>query len=70
MKVEFFHHTTLGRAAKVNSKTRTMFFVLDGVWRDADSVEAVLLTKVPETEWDKDSWLALDKRRGSLAGEQ
>ncbi len=70
MKVEFFHHTTLGRAAKVNSTPQTMFFVLDGIWRDADSVEAVLLTKIPETEWEKDSWLALDKQRSSLAGKR
>lgn len=64
LKVEFFHHRTLGRVAKVNSKTQTMFFVLDGVWRDADSVEDVLLTKVPGTEWSKNGWLLAEGHEG------
>jgi len=40
-----------------------MFSVLDGVWRDADSVEQVILTKIPETEWTRDIWLVPGKQQ-------
>ena len=63
MKVEFFNHRTLGQSAKVTTRTLTLFYVLDGIWRDADSVEAVVLTKVPETEWARDGWFGIAKRQ-------
>ena len=65
MKVEFFNHRTLGQAAKVATRALTLFYVLDGIWRDADSVEAVVLTKVPETEWARDGWFGIAKRQTS-----
>jgi len=65
LKVEFFNHRTLGQAAKVVTRTLTLFYVLDGIWRDADSVEAVVLTKVPETEWARDGWFGIAKRQTS-----
>lgn len=63
MKVEFFNHRTLGQAAKVTA--HTLFYVLDGIWRDADSVEAVILTKIPEVEWAKDIWPVLGKQKAA-----
>jgi len=57
LKVEFFNHRTLGQAAKVNNHGHTLFYLLDGVWRDADSVETLILTKIPEPEWARDIWL-------------
>ncbi len=63
MKVEFFNHRTLGQAAKVTAQAHTMFYVLDGVWRDADSVEQVVLTKIPGTEWARDIWLVPGKQQ-------
>jgi hypothetical protein len=63
LKVEFFNHRTLGQAAKVTTRTLTLFYVLDGIWRDADSVEAVVLTKVPEIEWARDGWFGIAKRQ-------
>ncbi len=65
LKVEFFNHRTLGQAAKVTAHTHTLFFVLDGIWRDADSVEAVILTKIPEPDWAKDIWMILGKQQTS-----
>ncbi len=65
MKVEFFNHRTLGQAAKVKAHTHTLFYVLDGIWRDADSVEAVILTKIPEVEWARDIWLVLGRQKAA-----
>ena len=63
MKVEFFNHRTLGQAAKVVAHSQTLFYVLDGIWRDADSVEQVVLTKIPKMEWAKDLWLVPGKQQ-------
>ena len=63
LKVEFFNHRTLGQTAKVMAHAHTLFYVLDGIWRDADSVEQVILTKIPEVEWAKDIWLVLGKQQ-------
>ncbi len=65
LKVEFFNHRTLGQAAKVTAHTHALFFVLEGIWRDADSVEAVILTKIPEVEWARDIWLVIGKHQAS-----
>ena len=66
LKVEFFNHRTLGQSAKVSAHAHIMFYVLDGVWRDADSVEQVVLTKIPEGEWARDIWL-IPGREGSVS---
>ncbi len=63
MKVEFFNHRTIGQAAKVKAQGQTVFYVLDGIWRDADSVEQVVLTKIPGTEWAKEIWLVAGKQQ-------
>ena len=63
MKVEFFNHRTLGQAAKVTAHAHTQFYVLDRIWRDADSVEAVILTKIPRDEWARDIWLVPGKQQ-------
>ncbi len=62
LKAEFFNHRTLGQAAKITAKAHNLFYVLDGIWRDADSVEQVILTKIPEPEWAKNIWLVPSKR--------
>ena len=65
MKVEFFNHRTLGQGAKVTAHGHAMFYVLDGIWRDADSVEQVVLTKIPKEEWTRDIWLVPGKQQSS-----
>ncbi len=65
LKVEFFNHRTLGQAAKVTTQAHTMFYVLDGIWRDADSVEQVVLTKIPGIEWVRDIWLVPGKQQSA-----
>jgi len=65
LKVEFFNHRTLGEAAKVTAAAHAMFFILDGIWRDADSVEQVVLTKIPEGEWARDIWIVPGKQQSA-----
>ena len=66
MKVEFFNHRTVGQAAKITANAHTMFYVLDGIWRDADSVEQVVLTKIPEAEWARDIWFVPGKQTSEV----
>jgi hypothetical protein len=65
LKVEFFNHRTLGQAARVTAHAHIMFYILDRIWRDADSVEQVVLTKIPGDDWARDIWLVPGKHQTS-----